>query len=286
MSRDAGAAAEQPLGSKMNCARSLPLSVGWDSILPKRAVGNHFCELGLGDPNLYGEEEMRKRIETKYRENFVLKGGGCSRLSGSKTSACEKSFHVTHMDSDGHSRTCCDRSDKLRAWMLLCLDRLKVFLMLFSRPPAPTNLPHLNLSVATRLKGISRSFPGLLTAADCSLTRTQGRATPKKRKPSVSGGGSSSKARRTANGGRATGEWEDRDAQELPLAATRLPRTVQPPPMGHLWPVLNVWEYLIRVPGRGDCECTDPSPPVLFPPRQSVRAGNFLKTVPGHGLHF
>ncbi|KAJ1496247.1 hypothetical protein T484DRAFT_1874620, partial [Baffinella frigidus] len=191
---DAGAAAEQPMGNRTNCARSAPQPVGWDAILPKGPVENHFnqfCELGLGNASVSGEAEMREWLENTYSEHFVLNGGGCSRRTGGKASDDKISFHVTYTDSDGHSRTCCDGSNNLRTWMLRCLKGSKV---------------------------------------------SSGVASSKKRKPSVSGGGSPRKARKTANGGRAASSREGKEHG-----------------LGHVEPELNPWEYVIEFPGRGDC---------------------------------
>ncbi|KAJ1496245.1 hypothetical protein T484DRAFT_1874618 [Baffinella frigidus] len=70
----------------------------------------------------------------------------------------------------------------------------------------------------------------------------------KKRKPSVSGGGSPRKARKTADGGRAA---SSREGEEHGLGHPEAMQ-LEPPPV-HTLPVLKAWEHLIEVPGRGDC---------------------------------
>ena len=179
---DGGAAAEQPVKDRMNCARSLPLepqSVGWDAILPKRgsSMDTHFndiCELGLGDASLSGEDEKRKWLEKKYREHFVLKGGGCNRRAGGTASGANNSFHVKYVDPHGHGRTCCDGPNNLRKWMLVCLKRSR---SLSSAPRAAAGLASLTPALKTAILAGVGQVVGILDAGgpDSNLTSVLGK---------------------------------------------------------------------------------------------------------------
>ncbi|KAJ1486810.1 hypothetical protein T484DRAFT_1890017, partial [Baffinella frigidus] len=221
--QDAGAAAvvpvapvadEQPMGNRTNCARSVK-AVGWDAILPRRGPSlenqfEQFRELHLGDVSVSGEDEKREWLKAKYREHFVLKGGGCIRRRGGKASDCENSFHVTYVDPAGKSGSCCDGPNNLRKWMLSCL-----------KGPA---------SRGDAFRGAKAAMDDEMEEGDAEENRT-GPASSKKRKPSVSGGGSPRKARKAADGGRAE----------------------EPDPLLHTEPVLNPGEYVIEVQGLGNC---------------------------------
>ena len=109
-----------------NCTRIAPDDVGWDKILPQSEgaldkLFQSFRDLGLADASLTGAEQ-RAWIVDKYRERFVLNGGGCSRrVKVGVHKDADFSFHVTCRDPDGSTRNFCGSTYSIRDWMLKCL---------------------------------------------------------------------------------------------------------------------------------------------------------------------